>query len=159
MPCFIRVEGLLSDRDADEVFDRVSDFERYAHHTDAVREVTVTADDAGTVDSAWAVNFRGGVLHWTERDVVDRVARNITFEQLTGDFARFVGTWDVREVGDDVVVLFSCEFDMGIPSLEPIINPVAMRALIDSIALILRGLLGEDIELTSSHRDAAVVGS
>jgi ribosome-associated toxin RatA of RatAB toxin-antitoxin module len=159
MPCFIRVEALLCDRDADEVFDRVRDFERYADHTDAVREVTVTADDAGTVDSAWAVNFRGGVLHWTERDVVDPAARSITFEQLTGDFSRFVGTWDVRQTGDDVVVLFSCEFDMGIPSLEPIINPVAMRALIDSIGLILRGLLGEDIELTSSHRDTAVVGS
>ncbi|KUO09844.1 type II toxin-antitoxin system RatA family toxin [Streptomyces sp. DSM 15324] len=159
MPCFIRVEGLLSGRNADEVFERVRDFERYADHTDAVREVTVTADDAGTVDSAWAVNFRGGVLHWTERDVVDAAARTITFEQLTGDFARFDGSWDVQQAGDDVVVLFSCEFDMGIPSLEPIINPVAMRALIDSIGLILRGLLGEDIELTSSHRDTAVVGS
>ncbi|GAA3308531.1 type II toxin-antitoxin system RatA family toxin [Streptomyces cinereospinus] len=158
MPCFIRVEGLLDNRDADEVFDRVRDFERYADHTDTVREVTVTAADAGTVDSAWAVNFRGGVLRWTERDVVDTATRTVTFEQLTGDFARFVGTWDVRRAGDDVVVLFSCEFDMGIPSLEPIINPVAMRALVDSIGLILRGLLGEDIELTSSYRDTAAVG-
>ncbi|MFI5800463.1 type II toxin-antitoxin system RatA family toxin [Streptomyces sp. NPDC051677] len=158
MPCLIRVEGLLTSRDADEVFDRVRDFERYADHTDAVREVTVVADEAGTVDSAWAVNFRSGVLQWTERDVIDPVARSITFEQLTGDFARFVGSWDVRQTDDDVVVLFSCEFDMGIPSLEPIINPVAMRALIDSIGLILRGLLGDDIELTSSSKDTAVVG-
>ncbi|MFG2127160.1 type II toxin-antitoxin system RatA family toxin [Streptomyces sp. NPDC048751] len=159
MACFITVEGLLSDRDADQVFDRIRDFERYSDHTDAVREVTVTADEAGTVDSAWAVNFRGGVLTWTERDVIDPTARHITFEQLTGDFARFVGTWDVRQTGPDVVVLFSCEFDMGIPSLEPIINPVAMRALSDSIELILRGLLGQEIELTSSRRDSAVVGS
>lgn len=159
MPCLIRVEGLLSGRDAEKVFDRIRDFERYADHTDAVREVTVTADQAGTVDSAWSVNFRGGVLRWTERDVIDPAARTITFEQLTGDFARFVGTWDVQQAGDDVVVLFSCEFDMGIPSLEPIINPVAMRALVDSIELILRGLLGEEIEITSSHQDTAVVGS
>ncbi|WP_200300881.1 type II toxin-antitoxin system RatA family toxin [Streptomyces adelaidensis] len=159
MPCLIRVEGLLSSQDADKVFDRVRDFERYADHTDAVREVTLTADEAGTVDSAWAVNFRGGVLHWTERDLIDPAARTITFEQLTGDFARFAGSWDVQQTDDDVVVLFSCEFDMGIPSLEPIINPVAMRALVESIGLILRGLLGEEIELTSSHEDTAVVGS
>ncbi|MFE9423195.1 type II toxin-antitoxin system RatA family toxin [Kitasatospora sp. NPDC006697] len=157
MPCSIRVEGLLSGRDADEVFDRIRDFERYADHTDAVREVTVTADRAGTVDSAWAVNFRGGVLRWTERDVIDAAARTIAFEQLTGDFARFVGSWDVRPTGDRIAVLFSCEFDLGIPSLEPIINPVAMRALIDSIGRILRGLLGEGIELTSSHQDTAAV--
>jgi ribosome-associated toxin RatA of RatAB toxin-antitoxin module len=159
MACRIHVEGLLSDRRADQVFDRIRDFESYAEYTDAVREVTVTADEAGTVDSAWAVNFRGGVLHWTERDVIDPAALRITFEQLTGDFARFDGTWEVRQTGDDVVVLFACEFDLGIPSLEPIINPVAMRALSDSIGLILRGLLGEEIELTNTHQDTAVVAT
>ncbi|MEV7867358.1 SRPBCC family protein [Streptomyces sp. NPDC088124] len=158
MACHLHIEGLLTDDDADRVFGLIRDFERYSDHTDAVREIKVTADEAGTVDSSWAVNFRGGVLYWTERDVVDPVARHITFDQLTGDFARFAGSWDVRQADRDVVVLFSCEFDLGIPSLEPIINPVAMRALTDSIGLILRGLLGQGIQLTSSGRDTAAVG-
>ncbi|MEV6513394.1 SRPBCC family protein [Streptomyces sp. NPDC051642] len=155
MTCHVRIEAIVPDGDATHVFDRVQDYERYTDHTDTVRSVTVTPDGPDTVESAWEVRFRSGLLRWTERDVMDPVARRITFDQLTGDFASFAGTWDITQAGTDVSVLFTCEFDLGIPSLEPIINPVAMRALDESMGLILRGLLGEDIRLTGSRRDTA----
>jgi len=157
MTCHVRIEAIVPDGDATHVFDRVQDYERYTEYTDTVRSVTVTPDgvDTGTVESAWEVHFRSGLLRWTERDLMDPVARRITFDQLTGDFASFAGTWDITQAGTDVSVLFTCEFDLGIPSLEPIINPVAMRALDESMGLILRGLLGEDIRLTGSRRDTA----
>lgn len=157
MTCHVRIEAIVPDGDATHVFDRVQDYERYTEYTDTVRSVTVTPDgvDTDTVESAWEVHFRSGLLRWTERDVMDPVARRITFDQLTGDFASFAGTWDITQAGTDVSVLFTCEFDLGIPSLEPIINPVAMRALDESMGLILRGLLGEDIRLTGSRRDTA----
>ncbi|MEV6545882.1 SRPBCC family protein [Streptomyces sp. NPDC051665] len=157
MTCHVRIEAIVPDGDATHVFDRVQDYERYTEYTDTVRSVTVTPDgaDSDTVESAWEVRFRSGLLRWTERDVMDPVARRITFDQLTGDFASFAGTWDITQAGTDVSVLFTCEFDLGIPSLEPIINPVAMRALDESMGLILRGLLGEDIRLTGSRRDTA----
>jgi ribosome-associated toxin RatA of RatAB toxin-antitoxin module len=167
MTCHVRIEAIVPDGDATHVFDRVQDYERYTDYTDTVRSVTVTPDGADginrtdrtdrtdTVESAWEVHFRSGLLRWTERDVMDPVARRITFDQLTGDFASFAGTWDITQAGTDVSVLFTCEFDLGIPSLEPIINPVAMRALDESMGLILRGLLGEDIRLTGSRRDTA----
>lgn len=155
MTCHVRIEATVPDGDATHVFDRVQDYERYTDHTDTVRSVTVTPDGPDTVESAWEVRFRSGLLRWTERDVMDPVARRITFDQLTGDFASFAGTWDITQAGTDVSVLFTCEFDLGIPSLEPIINPVAMRALDESMGLILRGLLGEDIRLTGSRRDTA----
>ncbi|MEV6500343.1 type II toxin-antitoxin system RatA family toxin [Streptomyces prunicolor] len=170
MTCHVRIEAIVPDGDATHVFDRVQDYERYTDYTDTVQSVTVTPDGADginrtdrtdqtdgtdTVESAWEVHFRSGLLRWTERDVMDPVARRITFDQLTGDFASFAGTWDITQAGTDVSVLFTCEFDLGIPSLEPIINPVAMRALDESMGLILRGLLGEDIRLTGSRRDTA----
>lgn len=170
MTCHVRIEAIVPDGDATHVFDRVQDYERYTEYTDTVRSVTVTpAGTDGTdrtggthrtartaiVESAWEVHFRSGLLRWTERDVMDPVARRITFDQLTGDFASFAGTWDITETGTDVSVLFTCEFDLGIPSLEPIINPVAMRALDESMGLILHGLLGEDIRLTGSRHDTA----
>ena len=155
MTCHVRIEATVPDGDATHVFDRVQDYERYTDHTDTVRSVTVTSDGPDTVESAWEVRFRSGLLRWTERDVMDPVARRITFDQLTGDFASFAGTWDITQAGTDVSVLFTCEFDLGIPSLEPIINPVAMRALDESMGLILRGLLGEDIRLTGSRHDTA----
>jgi ribosome-associated toxin RatA of RatAB toxin-antitoxin module len=164
MTCHVRIEAIVPDGDATHVFDRVQDYERYTDYTDTVRSVTVTPGGTGgtgwtggadTVESAWEVHFRSGLLRWTERDVMDPVARRITFDQLTGDFASFAGTWDITQAGSEVSVLFTCEFDLGIPSLEPIINPVAMRALDESMGLILRGLLGEDIRLTGSRRDTA----
>lgn len=155
MTCHVRIEAIVPDGDATHVFDRVQDYERYTEYTDTVRSVTVTPGGAGTVESAWEVHFRSGLLRWTERDLMDPVARRITFDQLTGDFASFAGTWDITQAGTDVSVLFTCEFDLGIPSLEPIINPVAMRALDESMGLILRGLLGEGIRLTGSRRDTA----
>ncbi|MGW0835190.1 type II toxin-antitoxin system RatA family toxin [Streptomyces prunicolor] len=167
MTCHVRIEAIVPDGDATHVFDRVQDYERYTDYTDTVRSVTVTPDGADgtdrtdrtdgtdTVESAWEVHFRSGLLRWTERDVMDPVARRITFDQLTGDFASFAGTWDITQAGTEVSVLFTCEFDLGIPSLEPIINPVAMRALDESMGLILRGLLGDDIRLTGSRRDTA----
>ncbi|MFJ9249448.1 type II toxin-antitoxin system RatA family toxin [Streptomyces sp. NPDC101776] len=155
MTCHVRIEAIVPNGDATHVFDRVQDYERYTEYTDTVRSVTVTPDAAGTVVSAWEVRFRSGLLRWTERDVMDPVARRITFDQLTGDFASFAGQWEITQAGGDVSVLFTCEFDLGIPSLEPIINPVAMRALDESMGLILRGLLGDDIRLTGSRRDTA----
>ncbi|MCX4809657.1 SRPBCC family protein [Streptomyces sp. NBC_01239] len=155
MTCHVRIEAIVPDGDATHVFDRVQDYERYTEHTATVRSVTVTPEGPDTVRSAWEVHFRSGLLRWTERDVMDPVARRITFDQLTGDFASFAGTWDITQTGTDVSVLFTCEFDLGIPSLEPIINPVAMRALDESMGLILRGLLGEGIRLTGSRRDTA----
>ncbi|MFJ9894477.1 type II toxin-antitoxin system RatA family toxin [Streptomyces sp. NPDC091280] len=155
MTCHVTVEAIVPDQDAARVFDRVQDYERYTEYTETVRSVTVTPGPADTLESAWEVRFRGGLLRWTERDVMDPAARRITFDQLTGDFARFTGTWDITQAGRDVTVLFACAFDLGIPSLEPIINPVAMRALDESMGLILRGLLGAEIRLTGSRRDTS----
>lgn len=128
----------------DEVFAAVADFAAYAGHTEVVREVMVTETPAG-VESAWWVNFRSGVLAWTERDDIDRDGRRITFEQLDGDFALFTGSWAVDPAGDGAAVLFDATFDLGMPSLAPMIDPIAERALVDTIRAILGGLLGPGI--------------
>lgn len=126
---------------ADEVFATVADFASYARHTDAVREVVVRPVCGGT-ESDWEVNFRSGVLAWTERDVVDPAGRRIAFEQLDGDFAAFTGSWAIEADGDGSVVRFEASFDLGMPSLAPMIDPIASRTLEDNIRAILGGLLG-----------------
>jgi ribosome-associated toxin RatA of RatAB toxin-antitoxin module len=126
----------------DEVFSAVADFASYAEHTDTVREVVVTAVDGGALESAWAVTFRNGVLAWTERDVVDLRARRIDFEQVDGDFVVFTGTWAVEPDGDGSTVRLTASFDLGMPSLAPMIDPLAVRTLVDNVHAILSGLLG-----------------
>ena len=129
----------------DAVFSTVADFASYAQHTDAVRQVVVTSVDGGAVESAWEVNFRNGVLAWTERDVVDPGARRIDFEQVDGDFVVFTGAWAVEPDGDGAIVRFSASFDLGMPSLAPMIDPIATRALAESVQSILAGLLGPGV--------------
>ena len=128
--------------DAAECYRRLSDFARYPELTDAVRSVEVEPGPNGAVHSRWTVLFRNGLLRWTESDTLDPVARTIAFRQLTGDFETFDGQWSVheRETGCDIV--FDAHFDLGIPSLAAILDPVAESTLRANILTIVRGLLG-----------------
>lgn len=141
----VTIEALVPAADVDDVFGRISDFERYADHTDAVREIVVSPGPDGSLDSRWAVNFRSGVMCWSERDRIDQSTRSITFEQLDGDFDHFAGSWQVLVAGDDVAVRFAASFDLGMPSLAAIIDPIAERTLRENIVAILRGLLGDHL--------------
>lgn len=128
---------------ADEAYRRLIDFDRYPELTSTVRSVDVEPGDVDDVLlSSWAVDFRGGILHWTERDSLDRTARVLSFEQVVGDLDVFAGRWHVLPDGDGCRVLFDAELDMGIPSLAAIIDPIARNALRDNVLLILSGLLG-----------------
>lgn len=59
----------------------------------------------------------------------------MTFTQVEGDLASFEGEWRVEERDDDsVVISFRADFDLGIPSLATMLNPVAERALRSNIS-------------------------
>lgn len=141
----VEVEALVPDADADAVFARISDFESYSRYTDAVREITLRPVENGVVESEWSVNFRNGILCWSERDHIDPARRMIRFEQLDGDFDELSGQWAVAAVGPDVRVVFTAGFDLGMPSIADMINPIAERTLRENIEAILRGLLGQDV--------------
>ncbi|MTD53773.1 type II toxin-antitoxin system RatA family toxin [Amycolatopsis pithecellobii] len=141
----IRLEALVPKADAAVVFERIRDFPRYADHTDAVREVRVERIDGDVLTSTWSVNFRNGLLCWRERDHIDGDAMHIAFAQIDGDFDRFDGSWQLAQVGEDVTVVFVAAFDLGMPSLAAIIDPIAERALREHTEAVLRGLLGEEI--------------
>jgi ribosome-associated toxin RatA of RatAB toxin-antitoxin module len=142
--------------DPAETYDRISDFARYPSMVDTVREVVVAEPDSdGSIRSTWTVKFRSGLLQWTERDVLDAADRTITFTQLEGDFHTFTGRWRIDPIGDgDTVVVFEATFDLGMASLEAILDPIADGALRSNIRLIVEGLLGDVTEIVpESARD------
>jgi ribosome-associated toxin RatA of RatAB toxin-antitoxin module len=146
----LMTEFLVPRADADEVFDALGDFDRYAAHTRIVHEVRVTAvrdrtATRRTVEASWAVHFRGGLLCWSERAHLDRLARTIRFAQTGGDFAAYQGDWGVRQSGGDVTVRHAASFDLGMPALAAVLEPLAERALRDNVDSVLRGLLGPDV--------------
>lgn len=156
MQCSVIVHALLPDGDARVVFDRLADFAAYPDFTDTVRTVAVVTVSPTEVESSWEVNFRKGILVWSERDEIDPVGRRIGFEQITGDFATFTGSWLVIEADQGVRVEFASRFDLGIASLAALIDPVACAALRDAVRDILFGLFGSGIEIREI--EAAPVG-
>ena len=148
MECSVVMHAVLPGGNARKAYERLADFTAYPTFTDTVRTVAVTALSPTEVESAWEVNFRKGILVWSERDHLDPVRRRIAFEQITGDFARFTGSWLVVDGDGPVRVEFSSRFDLGIASLAALIDPVACAALRDAIRDILLGLFGPEIEIS-----------
>jgi ribosome-associated toxin RatA of RatAB toxin-antitoxin module len=147
MECSVILHAVLPQGEAKKVFDRLADFAAYPEFTDTVRTVSVTPLSPTRAASKWEVNFRRGILVWAERDDIDPVSRQISFEQTRGDFAMFTGHWLVVEVGAGVRVEFVSRFDLGISSLAALIDPVACAAMRDGIRDILLGLFGKDIQI------------
>jgi ribosome-associated toxin RatA of RatAB toxin-antitoxin module len=143
----VEITALLPEMDLGTAFARVSDFGRYPELVPGVvRSVTVEPVRPGEpVVSAWEVFFRNGILSWTEVDRLQPETATILFEQTVGDFEEFSGGWQLTPfVGATgtagVRVVFSGEFDFGVPSLASIVDPVAERVLVETITEILRGL-------------------
>ncbi|WP_128377274.1 type II toxin-antitoxin system RatA family toxin [Streptomyces cavernae] len=149
----------VPDSSPQQVFDRLRDFAAYPEFTDAIREVRVTEVDETTIDSQWSANFRNGVLCWSERDRIDPCALTIEFTQTDGDFERFEGGWYVEEDGAGATARFIATFDLGIPSLAPLIDPIATRTLLDTMGLIARGLFGSGITLQEPEPATVNTGS
>ncbi|HET8657366.1 MAG TPA: SRPBCC family protein [Micromonosporaceae bacterium] len=147
MECSVILHARLPRGEAKKAFDRLADFAAYPEFTDTVRTVSVTTLSPTRVESQWEVNFRKGILVWSERDLIDPVSRRISFEQTRGDFATFTGHWLVASEGADVRVEFVSRFDLGIASLATLIDPVACAAMRDAVRDILLGLFGKDIEI------------
>lgn len=145
----VRVVATVPGRSVDDVFEQLCDFDRYPAICAEVRKVSVTPVDEGRTQSSWEVDFRDGVMQWTEEDVIDWAAHALMFHQLSGDFEEFDGRWDVRADGDGCIVEFNAEFDVGMPSLGLILEPIAQESLTENIVLILRGLFGADISATT----------
>ncbi|MFI6644546.1 type II toxin-antitoxin system RatA family toxin [Streptomyces sp. NPDC050504] len=130
--------------DADLAYRRITDFEKYPEFVDEVRSVVVQGDkDDEPLVSEWDILFRNGPLRWSEVDYFQPDLRRIVFEQTTGDFEVFRGSWQVDPVAGGCEVTFEATFDFGIPSLAGVLDPIATKVLKEAIATIVHRLLGE----------------
>jgi ribosome-associated toxin RatA of RatAB toxin-antitoxin module len=153
----VHIQALVLGRTAAEVYETVVEFGRYPELVETVREVVtepVAEDDS--IISHWAVNFRNGILRWTEIDTFDRQNLISSFTQTTGDFDVFEGAWTISQVDGDSSVTFHAAFDFGVPTLASIIDPVAVRVLTESMREILLGLFDGAVKFQRSDRATSV---
>jgi ribosome-associated toxin RatA of RatAB toxin-antitoxin module len=155
------MQARLSERDPESVLRLVTDFERWPAASDSVRSVEVERQADGSEISQWEVVFREGLLRWSERDWIDVGANRAVFELIEGDPHLFNGVWLVEPDDAGSTLTFDAEFDLGMPSLAHVLDPIAVEAVEDAIESVLRGLYGATLALkftdeapttsTSSH--------
>jgi ribosome-associated toxin RatA of RatAB toxin-antitoxin module len=134
--------SLTLNASADEVWGVVTDVESYPDCMDSVQSVTITTG-AGTRNRTadWSVLLRGSVLRWSEREELDDEQQVITFEQVDGDLALFSGYWRVTpDASERSTVTLHVDFEIGIPLLADMLNPVAATALDENARQMLHAL-------------------
>ncbi|MFE1346177.1 type II toxin-antitoxin system RatA family toxin [Streptomyces sp. NPDC058757] len=153
----VELHALVRDASAEEVFRTVPRWERYPELAPHVRSTEVHATLPEAVgSSSWELHFRSGLLRWTEQDTFLPDRLEIRFEQTDGDFDGFEGVWTLRQEGPDVSVVFTADFDFGIPSLASILDPIAERVIRETVAWALTGFFpGRTVLDTDVALDAA----
>jgi ribosome-associated toxin RatA of RatAB toxin-antitoxin module len=146
----VKLLARLPEGDPFEVFETLVKFERYPELVETVRSVTINRATPTEIDSQWSVFFRRGILHWGERDFLDRDKLTITFEQTDGDFEVMYGSWQVTPAADGCDIYFHTVFDFGVTSIESIVEPIAARVLRENIEFVLTGLLGPQVSFPTA---------
>lgn len=124
----VETEVNIPNATLDEVWEVVSAFEQYPETMADVIDVDwlERADDRGVTN--WRVLLNGSELTWTETDLLHPNTR-IDFEQLDGDLEVWRGAWELEQVTDGVRVKLTVEFDLGVPSLSAVMDPLGIRAI------------------------------
>lgn len=126
----------------ERVWEVVLDVEGYPAQMDSVRWVAIEDETGPELRRvAWSVTLKGSILEWREDERIDHDARVVSFTQVSGDLELFEGRWTVEEREPGAVrVTFDVSFEIGIPLLADMLNPVAQRSLRDNITDMLQGI-------------------
>lgn len=142
---------------AERVWAAVVDIERYPDSMENVRWAKILATDGpARRRCAWSVTLKGSILEWEETERLDPQALRLDFEQLSGDMERFDGAWQLERAGDELTrVRLTVSFEIGIPLLADMLNPVAQRSLRENCREMLLGVEREALGGAAEAVDAS----
>lgn len=143
----VDVKAYVPGQEMHGMYSAICSFEDYPEYSTTVREVVVTQQPGSNPVSDWTVDFRQGILCWTEEDTLIPEEMRVQFHQLSGDMDQFRGGWVVKEFHEGYTVHFYAEVDLGIPSLSEMLEPIAAAALRENIQAIIKGIVHR-LELT-----------
>jgi coenzyme Q-binding protein COQ10 len=108
-------------------YELAKDMESYPQFMKDVVYLKVLERDGNAQVSEWHGRLQGRILRWKERDVFDDASHTITYRQIEGDLKKFEGAWrfEPLEGGSRTRITLTVDFDLGIPMLAPLLDPVA----------------------------------
>lgn len=135
----------ISAADLGAAFSAIAAFDGFPALAEDVRTVIFhpANDPARPRVADWVMNFRRGLMRWTERESLDPAALRIDFALTDGDFEEFSGSWQLVPTPGGADVRFAVTYDFGIESLVGIMDPIAERVIKRAVCAVLTGLFGE----------------
>jgi ribosome-associated toxin RatA of RatAB toxin-antitoxin module len=127
---------------AGRLWQTVLDVERYPESMASVRWVRITAVESERERQiSWSVSLKGSILEWEEVERIDHQAMTVKFRQVSGDMERLEGEWSLSPRGEDLtLVSLQVSFEIGIPMLAEMLNPVAELSFHENCDEMLRGV-------------------
>ena len=125
----------------EDVWALVTDVEAYPRLMEPVRSLEVLERGPSHKVTAWEVVLKGSILAWTEYEEHHPARYRLDYHQVEGDLDEFDGYWQLDRVDDrttDAVLLV--RFEIGIPMLREMLDPVAERAIRENSRKMLRSL-------------------
>ena len=139
MPVVEVVERIYAD--IDSVWRLVCDVDGYPGFMEPVQSVTTLSREGDESTVSWEVLLKGSTLKWTEREHRRPESYRVDFAQLDGDLERFSGYWQLADAGGGVTdAALYIDFEIGIPMLRDMLNPVAVKALRENSTIMLKSL-------------------
>jgi ribosome-associated toxin RatA of RatAB toxin-antitoxin module len=137
---------------AHRVWEVVTDIERYPDSMANVRWVKIVdATNPLGRRSAWSVLLKGSILEWEEVEKIDPDRLVMEFHQVSGDMETFDGVWAVTPLADHLTrVTLHVSFEIGIPLLAEMLNPVAQRSLRENCREMLLGVERDSVTRAAS---------
>jgi ribosome-associated toxin RatA of RatAB toxin-antitoxin module len=137
----VRIERAVN-ATLEQVWRAVLDVERYPDSMESVRTVQITSVESPERRRiAWSVSLRGSILEWEEDERIDHDAHSIDFQQLAGDMEWLEGAWRLIATGPSTThISLEVSFEIGIPLLAEMLNPVAERSFHENCDEMIRGV-------------------
>jgi hypothetical protein len=78
--------------------------------------------------SEWTVLLNGSEVSWVQRETAWPGPR-LRFEQTSGDLEALSGTWSLAPVANGTRIFLHIDFELGVDSLAPLLEPIWSQSL------------------------------
>jgi ribosome-associated toxin RatA of RatAB toxin-antitoxin module len=125
----------------DRSWELINRLESYADVMEHVRAMEVLERGPHHRVSAWEVDLKGCVMRWVEHETFDSEKYRIEYRQLEGDLEEFEGYWQLHPLTEESSrVVLAVQFEIGVPMLSEMLDPIAESAIADNSRAMLASL-------------------
>lgn len=110
-----------------EAYEIAKNMEEYPKFMENLEYVKILERGDGYTITDWLAKVDGRDFKWQEKDVFDDANFTITYKQTAGDLKKFEGQWSFVQQGDITRITLTVDFEMGIPVLAALLNPILKK--------------------------------